>query len=137
LAHLISKMIKQYQLSNSVEQTNTMLNSQLDLQSNAIDMNYNMIRYIVWFIPTMGFIGTVVGISKALEYAGDKNGQAPRFVAELTEKLALAFDTTLLALIMSAILVFIMHIVQGEEETSLIHMGQYTLDNFINRLVKH
>lgn len=136
LAHLIKKMIMQFQATNSVEQTNTMLNSQLELQSAAIDTNYNMIRYITWFIPTLGFIGTVLGISQALGYAGATNGQGDKFVAELTDKLALAFDTTLLALIMSAILVFIMHLVQGKEEKNLVVIGQYTLDNFVNRLVK-
>ncbi len=35
----------------------------------------------------------------------------------------------LLALIQAAILVFIMHIVQGHEEHSLNRAGQYCLDN--------
>ncbi len=136
LAHLIQKLMSQFQASHSIEQTNNMLNSQLELQSNAIDTDYNMIRYITWFIPTLGFIGTVMGISQALAYAGETNGQGDNFVAELTEKLAVAFDTTLLALVMSAILVFMMHIIQGREERNLVQMGQYTLDNFVNKIIQ-
>ena len=134
LANMIKKLVLQFQTSNSIEQTQNMLNAQLEMQSNKIDTNYNMIRYITWFIPTLGFIGTVIGISKALEYAGEVNGQGDRFVAQLTEKLAVAFDTTFLALIMSAVLVFLMHIIQGREEKNLVQIGQYSLDNFINRL---
>jgi len=55
-------------------------------------------------------------------------------LSELTQRLAVAFYTTLLALIQAAILVFIMHIVQAQEERSLNLSGQYCLDNLINRL---
>ena len=134
LANLVKKLIMQFQTSRSIEQTQNMLNAQLEIQSSKIDTHYNMIRYITWLIPTMGFIGTVIGIATALAYAGEVNGQGEHFVAELTAKLAVAFDTTFVALLMSAILVFIMHLTEGREEKNLVDMGQYTLDNFINRL---
>ena len=80
------------------------------------------------------FIGTVIGIAQALAYAGEVNGVGDRFVAELTSKLALAFDTTFVALLMSAVLVFLTHLIQGKDEKNLVKIGQYCLDNFINRL---
>ena len=52
----------------------------------------------------------------------------------LTTKLGVAFNTTLLALVMSAILVFFMHLAQGREESALNNTGQYCMDNLINRL---
>ena len=64
-----------------------------------------MVRYVVWAIPTLGFIGTVLGISLALAFAGAVDLQDPNLLAELTKRLAVAFDTTLLALVMSAVLV--------------------------------
>jgi biopolymer transport protein ExbB/TolQ len=93
-----------------------------------------MIRYVVWAIPTLGFIGTVVGISLALAFAGAVDLQDPTLLAELTKRLAVAFNTTLLALVMSALLVFFQHIVQAFEERALNQAGQYCLDNLINRL---
>jgi biopolymer transport protein ExbB/TolQ len=134
LIAFIRKLVIQFQTSHSIEQTQNMLNSQLEMRSASIDTDYSMIRYLVWFIPTLGFIGTVVGVADALAYAGAVNGEGDKFVAELTAKLAVAFDTTLVALIMSAILVFIMHLVQNKEEKNLVNIGQYCLDNFINRL---
>lgn len=134
LASFVKKLIMQFQTSHSIEQTQNMLNAQLEIQSSKIDTHYNMIRYITWLIPTLGFIGTVIGIATALAYAGEVNGQGDQFVAELTARLAVAFDTTFVALVMSAILVFIMHLTQGREEKNLVAIGQYTLDNFINRL---
>lgn len=134
LASFIKKLLMQFQTSNSIEQTLNMLNAQLEMRSSLIDLHYNMVRYLSWFIPTLGFIGTVVGIASALKYAGDVNGQGATFVADLTAKLAVAFDTTLVALMMSAVIVFLMHIIQGREESDLVESGQYCLDNFINRL---
>jgi biopolymer transport protein ExbB/TolQ len=134
LADFIQKLLMQFQTSKSMEQTLNMLNAQLEIRNNIIDLNYNIIRYLSWLIPTLGFIGTVVGIANALAYAGKVNGQGATFVAELTQKLALAFDTTLVALVMSAVVVFLTHIIQGKEENNLTQVGQYCLDNLINKL---
>ena len=136
LANFIQKLLMQFQTSSSIEQTLSMLNAQLEMRSSLIDLHYNMVRYLSWLIPTLGFIGTVVGIADALAYAGKVNGQGATFVADLTQKLAVAFDTTLVALIMSAVIVFLMHIIQGKEDSHLVEVGQYCLDNFINRLYK-
>lgn len=134
LADFIKKLLMQFQTSRSIGQTLDMLNAQLEMSISMIDLNYNMIRYLSWLIPTLGFIGTVVGIANALAYAGKVNGQGATFVTDLTQKLAVAFDTTLVALVMSAIVVFLMHIIQGREESNLTAIGKYCLDNFINRL---
>lgn len=134
LANFLKKLVMQFQSSNSIEQTLNMLNAQLEMRSAEIDLKYNMIRYITWLIPTLGFIGTVIGIGAALQETARMNGQGDNFIAAVTDKLAVAFDTTLVALVMSAILVFIMYIVQGREEKSLTQIGQYSLDNLINKL---
>ena len=46
----------------------------------------------------------------------------------------MVFSTTLLALIMAAILVFLQNVIQGREEKVLNDAGQHCLDNLINRL---
>ena len=134
LPQLISRIILQFQTSHSIDQANTLLNSSLELSLHEIDLRYSMIRYVVWVIPTLGFIGTVVGISLALAYAGQVDVQDPTLLAELTKRLAVAFNTTLLALAMSAVLVLAQHIIQTIEEGVLNEAGQYCLDNLINRL---
>ena len=89
-----------------------------------------MLRYIVWLLPTLGFIGTIVGIVFALNAVGGYDiPQSPELMAELTGRLGVAFYTTLLAL-----LVFALHVIQVREETALNQSGQYCLDNLVNRL---
>lgn len=134
LPRLIQRVILQFQASRSVDQANALLNSSLELYLHEIDLRYSMIRYVVWVIPTLGFIGTVIGISLALAFAGEVDVQDPTLLAELTKRLAVAFNTTLLALVMSAVLVLLQHVVQAREEGALNQAGQYCLDNLINRL---
>ena len=118
-----------------MDQTNALLNSSLELFLHELDLRYNMIRYITWLIPSLGFIGTVIGIMLALNYAGDRaNVESPEMLYQVTERLGVAFSTTLVALIMAAILVFLQNLIQAREENTLNRSGQYCLDNLINRL---
>lgn len=134
LPRLILRVVTQFQTNESVEQANSILNSSLELFLHEVDLRYSMIRYVVWAIPTLGFIGTVIGISLALAFAGEADLQDPALLADLTKRLAVAFNTTLLALVMSSILVLVQHVVQAIEEHALNDAGQYCLDNLINRL---
>ena len=134
LPRLIQRVVTQFQTNQAVDQANALLNSSLELSLHETDLRYSMIRYVIWAIPTLGFIGTVIGISLALAYAGSVDLQDPSLLSELTKRLAVAFNTTLLALVMSAVLVLIQHVVQAYEERSLNQAGEYCLDNLINRL---
>ena len=138
LPRLVSRTILQFQASRSVDQANSLLNSTLELCQHEIDLRYNMLRYLVWLIPTMGFIGTVVGIAAALHAAGGvdfgDSTQMQNMMPTLTRNLGVAFYTTLVALMQSAVLVFCLNIIQAREERALNRSGQYCLDNLINRL---
>lgn len=132
---LIERCVLGFNISHSADQTNSLLNSSLELYLHEIDLRYNIARYITWLIPSLGFIGTVIGIMLALNYAGDRaNVESADMLYQVTERLGVAFSTTLLALVMASILVFIQNVVQGNEETALNRAGQYCLDNLINRL---
>ena len=135
LQRLLSRCVLQFQVSGAIDKANNMFNSSLELFQHEIELRYNVLRYIVWLIPTLGFIGTVVGIALALSVAGSiGNYQDPTLLKQLTQSLSVAFFTTLLALLQSAVLMLALHFVQGMEEASLNKIGQYCLDNLINRL---
>lgn len=135
LPRMITRAVLQFQSTHSVEQSSSVLSNSLDLYLHEIDLRYNVIRYIMWLIPTLGFIGTVIGIALALNYAGQPGGfENPNLLPEVTKRLAVAFNTTLVALVMAAILVFAANVIQSREERSLNLAGQYCFDNLINRL---
>ena len=134
LPKLVLRVVTQFQTSRSIEQAQNLLNVSLDLVQNEMDLKYSMSRYIMWLIPTLGFIGTVLGISAALVHAGSVSPQDENLLTEVTLQLGIAFHTTLLALFMSGVLMFAMHVIQSMEEQVLNQAGQYCLDNLINRL---
>ncbi|MGF1528034.1 MAG: MotA/TolQ/ExbB proton channel family protein [Candidatus Competibacterales bacterium] len=134
LYRLIQRIVFQFQNSRSIDQANSLLNSSLELFNHEVDLRYSLLRYVTWLIPTLGFIGTVIGIALALAYAGSADFQDPNLLNEVTSRLAVAFNTTLIALLLSAVLVFLMHVIQAREEEVLNRIGQYCLDNLINRL---
>jgi biopolymer transport protein ExbB/TolQ len=130
LPNLINRCILQFQTSKSVGETNSVMNSLVEVYFHQIELRYTILRYIAWAIPTIGFIGTVVGIASSLSGIKSDNPD----LVELTATLGVAFNTTLLALFLSAILVFLIYIVQEKEERSLNKAMEYCLNNLINRL---
>ena len=144
LQRLLTSVMLQFQSSGSVEQVNAMFNSSMELYQHETELRYNLLRYLVWLIPTLGFIGTVIGIAFALRTAGelfagiDPNANlaelGPEMMTSLTGELGVAFYTTLLALLQSAALMCAMHVVQGREEGALNRVGHYCLKNLVNRL---
>ncbi|KHD11198.1 hypothetical protein PN36_06220 [Candidatus Thiomargarita nelsonii] len=130
LPKMIFRCILQFQATRSVEQANEIMNSMVDIFFHQIEMKYNILRYIAWVIPTFGFIGTIVGIAAALKAVDPANLD----LLAITASLAVAFNTTLIALLLSAVLVFFIHIIQEMEERSLNESVNYCLANLINRL---
>ena len=133
LPRLIDRCILQFQASKSIDQAASLLNTSVEMFLHEVDLNYNLIRYVCWLIPSLGFIGTVVGIGEALAYAG-ANAQADDLLGHTTGQLAVSFHGTFLALLMASILVFLQNRVQSKEEHALNLGAQYCLDNLINRL---
>jgi biopolymer transport protein ExbB/TolQ len=66
---------------------------------------YEPLGFLVGIIPALGFIGTVLGMGNALLAADGLFSAADRqlTVSQITKQLGFAFDTTLLALVLSSI----------------------------------
>lgn len=135
LPRLLERTVTQYQGNKSVSHAHTLLDSSLDLYLHELDLGYHIIRYIVWLIPTIGFIGSVIGIGGALSVAGAAKVDDPDLLSNTTSAMSIAFNGTFIALLLSAVLVYILHIAQQKEETALNESAQYCLDKLINRLL--
>ena len=135
LPRLIQRCILQFQASQSIEQSASLLNTSLEMFIHEVDLRYSLLRYLSWLIPSLGFIGTVIGIGHALSYAGlPGKFEDPNLLSEVTSRLAVSFDGTLVALVLASIIVFLQTIIQSREEKVLNQTGEYCLDNLINRL---
>ena len=141
LQRLLTGAMLQFQSNGSIDQVYAVFNSSMDLYQHETELRYNVLRYLVWLIPTLGFVGTVIGIALALRIAGATFASpeadlaaGPQMMMRLTDELGVAFYTTLLALLQSAGLMFALHVVQGREEGALNRVGHYCLKNLVNRL---
>src|SRR5207237_1221128 len=64
--------------------------------SIALEGSYSLIRFITWAMPILGFLGTVLGITQSI--SGVTPEKLEKDLSQVTDGLALAFDTTALAL---------------------------------------
>ena len=139
LHRLIHRVIVQYEATGSVGDAQAVLDSSVEYFQHGIGLRYNMLRYLTWLLPTLGFIGTIIGISLALGKAGslpdlEDTAALEPWINALTTSLGVAFYTTLVGLSLSAVLVFCTNIATSREEQVLNDTGQYCLDNIISRL---
>jgi biopolymer transport protein ExbB/TolQ len=86
------------------------------------DAENSMIRYLIWAIPSIGFIGTVRGIGEALSHADQALAGN---IAGMTNSLGVAFNSTLVALLISLLLMFIFHQLQRLQDGQLVAIQAY------------
>ena len=96
--------------------------------ADAAHDSLGMVRIIVWAIPMLGFLGTVIGITQTLGGLDFTNGSAA--VDNLKSGLYVAFDTTAIGLVLSVVAIFIQFPVERSEQRLLD-----TIDARIGRLV--
>jgi len=120
-----------FRANKSVQETLDVVQIQSEMNLNYLDSSYSVIRYLAWSIPSIGFIGTVTGISSAL---GNVDRAAAGDLSAVTSQLGVAFDTTLISLFLSIILMFRVHKVQQTEELFIVSVQDYLMTNFVNRI---
>ena len=99
--------------------------SDVELYELSMTSSFSLPKVLLWAIPLMGFIGTVIGMSQAVgsfdavlsnadNVDGLKNG-----LVKVTGGLGTAFDTTYLALVISVILAFPLNLCERNEDRLL------------------
>lgn len=91
-------------------------------ESDRLDSELSIVRYIAWAIPSIGFIGTVRGIGNAL---GQAHEAVAGNIAGVTENLGIAFNSTFVALVISILVMFLVHQVQLVQERLVFDTQNY------------
>ena len=117
-----------------------MLRAQAENDESHADSSYGLLAGIVWVIPILGFIGTVVGLSGAIGgFGAVLNADATvsslkDSLTPVTGSLGIAFDTTLVALLLAMVVQMSMTVLRREEEQFLDACREYAHVNIISRL---
>ena len=100
-------------------------------ESDRLESELTIVRYIAWAIPSIGFLGTVRGIGEAL-------GQAHRAVSGaivgVTVSLGVAFNSTFIALVVSILIMFILYQLQLLQDRLVLDTQNYCDNNLIRHL---
>lgn len=128
LLKMIKRVCTKFRSNYSVAEAMDILNSQVQINVLKSETGQSTIRYTIWAIPSIGFIGTVLGISQALAIADGGDTKL------ITSTLGVAFDTTLVALVLSVVLMWLFHDLQERIEKLHTAIQEYVMENLINRI---
>lgn len=104
------------------------------------ESSYSIPRIFVWAIPLLGFIGTVLGISNAVNGFSSFLSEAAEIeqikqgIGTVTTGLAIGFDTTLLALCLSVLVMIPLVIIERFESRLLLAIDIYINEKLLPRL---
>jgi biopolymer transport protein ExbB/TolQ len=115
--------------TRNVQDVSTVAHGVCQAEADRLDSELSMLRYIAWAIPAIGFIGTVRGIGNALAEAHKAVGGD---ISGVTEGLGVAFNSTLIALLLSIFLMFLLQQLQLVQERLVLDSETY-LDQAIIR----
>ena len=140
LSRRFIRLINVWTTSNSSIKVSRAIEDDTELYDLAQQSSYALPRIIVWSIPVMGFIGTVMGIGESvsgfegfLSKADDIDVLRDGLV-NVTSGLGTAFDTTFLALTISVIVVFPLTIVERIEQQLLTRIDLTLRKEVLDRL---
>jgi len=131
LVQTLRSSLWRYAATRNVQNLSDAIESNLDALAVRQDSENTMIRYLIWAIPSIGFIGTVRGIGQALSMAdqalaGDISG--------MTDSLGVAFNSTLVALLISIFLMFLYHQLQRLQDTQILDTQEYCEKYLLSRI---
>lgn len=133
LQALVDQCIRHIHAHGSPEATQVLLTALTELELHRADLRYTLLRYVVWALPTFGFIGTVVGIAGSLGAMAEQ-GAGREGLAAVLGPLGMAFNSTIMALALSAVLVLLLQLTQRSEESAINASTEYCLNNLVTRI---
>ena len=134
LPRTLLSALQRFATTGSIQAVSDTIKENCEIESDRLDSEMSMVRYIAWAIPSIGFIGTVRGI-------GDALGQAYKAVegdiSGVTVSLGVAFNSTFVALVLSIIIMFCLHQLQLNQERLVMDCQRYADRRLLRFLVAH
>jgi len=134
LPRTLLSALQRFATTGSIQAVSDTIRENCEVESDRLDSEMSMVRYIAWAIPSIGFIGTVRGI-------GDALGQAYKAVegdiSGVTASLGVAFNSTFVALVLSIIIMFCLHQLQQSQERLVLDCQRYADRRLLRFLVAH
>ena len=118
--------------TRNIQDVSSAIHGVCELEFDRLDAELSMVRYVAWAIPAIGFVGTVRGIGEALQQAhkaveGDVSG--------VVAGLGTSFNSTLVALALSILVMFMLHQIQLRQERVVLDTEDYLDQNVVRQML--
>jgi biopolymer transport protein ExbB/TolQ len=131
LVRTLSASLRRFLITESVQNTSETIDANVEALAVKQEAENSMVRYLIWAIPAIGFIGTVRGIGQALSQADQALAGD---IAGMTESLGVAFNSTFVALLISIVLMFLLHQLQRLQDSMVTDTHEYCESFLLNRI---
>lgn len=131
LVRTLMASLRRFLITSDVQNTSDAIESSIEALAVKQESESSMIRYLIWAIPSIGFIGTVRGIGEALSQADQALAGD---IAGMTDSLGVAFNSTLVALLLSIVLMFLLHQLQRLQDGLVVDTQEYCEAFLLNRI---
>lgn len=130
LPRTLSSALNRFGATRNIQDTAEAINDECEFEAARLDAQLSMVKFTAWAIPAIGFVGTVRGIGRALQDAQDAlHGD----ISGVTLGLGVAFNSTLVALILSILVMFCLHQLQQVQDRLILSTRNYVT----RRLLRH
>lgn len=140
LLNRIDRALSNFKNIGQVNDVSAILRAQAENDEDQIASSYTIVNGLVWAIPVLGFIGTVLGLSlgigrftSTLQAAGDLT-EIRASLQGVTSGLATAFESTLVALTLTLILQLAITFQQKREMALLDECNDYCHSHIVSKL---
>ena len=134
LPRTLLSSLQRFATTGSIQAVSDTIKEQSEVESDRLDSELSMVRYIAWAIPSIGFIGTVRGIGDAL---GQSYKAVEGDISGVTVSLGVAFNSTFVALVLSIVIMFCLHQLQLAQERLVLDSQRYADKRLLRHLVAH
>ncbi|MBW2336378.1 MAG: MotA/TolQ/ExbB proton channel family protein [Deltaproteobacteria bacterium] len=123
--------LHRFSTTRNIQDAASATHAYCNAEAERLESELSMIRYIAWAIPSVGFIGTVRGIGQAL---GQAHKAIEGDIFDVTTSLGVAFNSTLIALLISIVLMFLLHQLQSLQEHYVLDTEAYCEEKLTRHL---
>jgi biopolymer transport protein ExbB/TolQ len=140
LLNRIDRALSNLHNIGGVSDVSTILKAQSENDENQVASSYAIIHAMIWAIPVLGFVGTVLGLSIAIQKftsaltATTDINQIKDHLKEVTAGLSTAFECTLVGLAFALLLHLLSDLVQQKETDFLDECNDYCQANVVAKL---
>jgi len=129
---VLQSALKRFGATRNIQDAATTVHHICEIEANRMESELSTLRFAVWSIPAIGFVGTVRGLGEALESAQFVlNSTNP---AALTSGLGLSFNSTFTALTLCIVVMYVFNELQVAQDRLVLDTEQYAEDELISRL---